>query len=169
MVSPMTPKSEGMLVPLMDLSLKGEETATLATTLEETLVSAVPTLATNLEGVDVVVSPMALKLKGEMLTSATTLEGRDSDAAACPTTTNNPKPTEPTTDAGWDNPKTSTRLATTNAAELPSRPEMWAETPACPIQMLPPTRPTSLAWLAQHDLLIRPCHRRVPHVSLALL
>jgi len=107
LVSPMTLslKSEVMVV-----SLKGEKMATLATTLEEIVVSVVPTLATILEGAEVVVSPvstrgttleaMALNLKGQMPTYAMTAEGPDSDAAACPTTTNSLKPTESTTNAG---------------------------------------------------------------------
>jgi hypothetical protein len=59
------------------LQLKGEEMATIATTLEEIVVSAVPTLAITLEGgAKVVVSPMSLNLKGEeMSTHATSLEG----------------------------------------------------------------------------------------------
>jgi hypothetical protein len=98
----------------MILRLKGEEMAAIATTLEE-IVSAVPTLAAILEGgAEMVVSPvttrgttlevvslMTLDLKGEeMPTHATALEGSDSDAAACPITTNSLKPTQPTTNAG---------------------------------------------------------------------
>jgi hypothetical protein len=98
----------------------------------------------------------------EMPTHAATLERAGSDAAAWPATTNSLKPTHPMTNAGQDSPKTSTRPTKTNAAEMPSRPGMGAETSACPI--LPPTRPT---WLP-HPLL-RPSHRRVRHVSPALL
>jgi hypothetical protein len=156
---------------------KGEEVPTLASTLEEMVVSPpVRTLATTLE----VVSPMTLHLKGdgeempivattmevapvtlnlkgeEMPTHATTQEGlgldSPSDAAACPTTTNSLRPTNPTTNTGQDSPKTSTRPTKTNAAEMPG---MVAETLAHP--MLPP-----------HPLL-RPSHRRAPHVSPALL
>jgi hypothetical protein len=113
-----------------------------------------------------VVSLMTLNLKGEeMPTHPTTLEGADSDAAACATTTNSLKPTHPMTNTGQNSPKMSTRPTKTNVAEMPSRPGMGAETSTRP--MLPPTRPTPSAWLA-HPLL-RPPHRRVPHVSPALL
>jgi len=70
------------VVSPMTLHLNGEEMPTLATTME-------------------VVSPMTLNLKGEEMPShGATLEGSDSDAPACPTTTNSLKPTKPTTNAG---------------------------------------------------------------------
>jgi hypothetical protein len=144
----------------MTLSLKGkgEDEPTLATPLEEMVAS--PTRATRLE----LVSP-TLNLKGEeMPTHATTLECSDSDAAACPTTTNSLKPMHPATNAGQDSPKSSTRPTQTNAAEMPG---MKAEMSTCP--MLPPTRPTSSAWLPHPLLRPSPSHRRVPHVLPALL
>jgi hypothetical protein len=143
---------------------------THATTLEgaNMVASPVPSLASTLE----VVFPISLNLTGEeMPTHATTLEGSDSDVAACPTTTNSLNPTNPTTNTGKDSLKTSTHptKANLNAAEMPSPPGMGmsAETSACP--MLPPTRgrTTSSGWLP-HPLL-RPSHRRVPHVSPAPL
>jgi hypothetical protein len=114
------------------------------------------------------VSLMALNLKREEVrtrTHATALGGSDSDAAAWPTTTNSLNPTNPMINAGQGSPKTSTRPTKTNAAEMPSRPGMGAETSECP--MLPPTRPTSSARLARP--LLRPSHRRVSNVSPALL
>jgi len=122
---------------VVSLNLKGDRE--LATTLEEMVVSPpVRTLATTLE----VVSPMILHLKGdgeeipavattmevapvtlnlkgeEMPTHATTQKGLDSDAAACPTTTNSLRPTNPTTNTGQDSPKTSTRPTKTNVVEM---------------------------------------------------
>jgi hypothetical protein len=115
------------------------------------------TLATTMEGVVVAVYPVpalptALDLEGVaemMLTHATTLEGSDSDAAACPATMNSLKQTKSRTSAAWDNP---TRPKT-NAVKVQG---MIEETFAYSI-MLPP-----------HPLL-RPSHRRVFHVSPALL
>jgi hypothetical protein len=93
------------------------------------VVSPIPTRAPTLE----VVSPIILNLKGEeMQTHVTTLDGSDSDAAACPTITNSLKQTNLTTNTGKNSPKTSTRPTTTNAAEMSSRPGMRAETSACP-------------------------------------
>jgi len=126
----------------LPVNLKGEEMPTLAT-LEsaEMVVSPVSTNPTTLK-----VSPMTLNMKSEeMPTHATTLEAADSDAAACPTTTNSLKPRNPTTNTGQDSPMTSTRPTKTNAAETSAYP------------MLPP-----------HPLL-RPSHRRVSHISAALL
>src|SRR6266567_2343680 len=109
------------------LNLKGEdregEVSTLATALEEMVVSLpVATHATTLQ----VLSPLTLNLGEEMSnpSHATTVDGSDSDAAACPTTTNSLRPTNPTTNAGQDSPKMSTRLTKTNAAEMPTRPVM---------------------------------------------
>jgi hypothetical protein len=88
----------------MAQNLKGEdregEVSTLATALEEMVVyRPVPTpTVTTLQ----VLSPMALNL-GEQMSSpshATTVDGSDSDAAACPTTTNSLKQTNQTTNAG---------------------------------------------------------------------
>jgi hypothetical protein len=165
----------------MTLNLKSEgEVPTVATALEAVVVSPpmptrattvkyakmavspVPTLALPLE----VVSPMTLNLKGEeMPTHATTLEGSDSDAAVCLTTTNSLRPTRPTTNTGQNIPKTSTRP--TSAAEMPSRPGMKADLSTWP--MLPPTRATSSACHWPPHPLLRPSYRRVPHVSPALL
>lgn len=131
---------------------------TLVTTLELILPTALdlgddelPTLATNATTVEVMVSVMILNLKREeMPIFATTVEGSDSNAAACITTTNCLRPTHPTINVGQDSPQTPTRPTTTNAVEMPSRPGMRIETSSCP--MLPPTRPTPSAWLA-HPLL----------------
>jgi hypothetical protein len=85
------------VVSPMILNLKGEERPTLATL--EGAEMAVSPVATLVE----VLSPITLYLKGEdMPTHATTLpvEGSDSDAAACPISTNSLKPTEPTTNTG---------------------------------------------------------------------
>jgi hypothetical protein len=172
-----------MGVSPMTLNSKGEESedpegevSTLATApeemLEEMLVS--PPVGGPAQTTLQVLSPMTLNL-GEQMSSpshATTLDGSDSDAAAFPITTNNLNPTNPTTNTGQNSPKTPTRPP--NAAEMPSGfgppgppgpAGLRAETSTCP--MLPPTRATSSAWL-QYPLL-RPSHRRVPHVSPALL
>jgi hypothetical protein len=114
----------------------------------------IPPLATQVE----VVSPANLNLKGEEV------EGSDSDVAACPTTTNSLNPTNPTTNAGQNSRKTSPRPTETNAAEMPPRQGMGAEMLAHP--MLPLAIP-SASWLP-HPL-PQPSHRRVAHVSPALL
>ena len=165
----------------MTLNLKGEgEKPNFATTLEVVVSPPVQTGATTLEGAKMVppvptfatlevVPPMTLNLKSEEMPShVTTMDGPDSDAAACPTATNSlgpMGPTNPTINTGEDSPKTSSRPTKTNAEEMPTRPGTSAETPTYP--MLPPTRATSSAWLP-HPLL-RPSHCRVPHVSPALL
>jgi hypothetical protein len=142
-VSPPVPTLATALevVSPMILNLKGEEMPTPATTLEGAEMVASPTVPTTME----VTSPMTLNLKGEeMPTHTTTLEGSDSDsdAAACPTTTNSLKPKNPMTNAGQGSPKTSTRPTKTNAAEIPSCLGMGAETPTRPMPP-PPTRATS--------------------------
>ena len=111
------------------------------------------TLATTVEGGQVVVSPVP--------TVVVNLKGEDSDAAAYPTSTNSLKQTNPTINAGENSPKTSTRL--TNAAEIPSRPGIKADSSR---MTLSPTRAASSTWLP-HPFL-RPSHRGVPHVSPAL-
>jgi hypothetical protein len=103
-VSPVATRGTTLgVVSPMALNLKSEEMTAIVTTLKESVApgrGAVPTHAcTTLE----VVTPMTLDLKGEeMPTHATTpdSEGSDSDAAACPTSTNSLKPTEPTTNTG---------------------------------------------------------------------
>ena len=161
------PSLASTLEVLSPMTLKGEEMPTHATTLEGAgmVASPMPTLAPTLE----VASPITLNLKGEEMPThaTTTLEGSDSDAAACPTTTNSLKLMNPTTNTGMDSPKTSTRPTKMNAAEMPSRPGMCAETSTCPMLLPTRSRATPSAWLPHR--LLRPPHRRVPHVSPALL
>jgi hypothetical protein len=80
----------------MTLNLKGNgEDVPTPTPLEGMMVS--PPVRTTLE----VVSPETLNLKGkEMPAHATTLEGPDSDAAACPAATNSLNPTNPAINTG---------------------------------------------------------------------
>jgi len=96
---------------------------------------AVVTPVMTPEGAEMVLSPMAQA-------HTTTLEGSDSDAAACPTTTNSLLPTrgEPTTKVEKDSPTRPTKTKL-NAAEMPSHPHpgIIVETFACP--MLPLSHP----------------------------
>jgi hypothetical protein len=163
-----------VISPALNLPVKSEEMPA-QTPLEGAagmVASPMPTLAPTLE----VVSPITLNLKGEEMPThvTTTLECSDSDAAACPTTTNSLKQTNLTTNTGKDSPKTSTRPTKMNAAEMPSRPGMSAEMSTCPgmstetstCPMLPPTRSRATVARLPHRLLP---HRRVPHVFPALL
>jgi hypothetical protein len=109
----------------------------------EMVAALVPIRVTTME--------VTLNLKSEEMMM--TWEGSDSDAAACATTTNNLKPTRPTTNTGQDSPKMSTRPTKTNVAEMPLRPGMRAEKSTCP----------------PHRLLRLSRRRRVPHVSPAIL
>jgi hypothetical protein len=113
-----------------------------------------PAHPVTLEGTEMLAHPMTLKGE-EMLARATALKSADSNAAAaCPTTTRSPKRTNPTTNAGKDSPKMSTRPTMTNAANIPT-----TETSTWP--MLPPTRA-----LLRHD-----CHilRYDRHITTYLL
>ena len=94
------------------------------------------------EGTDVPTYTTTLK-SAEMLVRATTRNSTDSDAVACPTTTNNQKWTNPTTNAGQDSPKMSTRPMMANAAKIPTRPGASADTSTW--SMPPATRASSLA------------------------
>jgi hypothetical protein len=103
-VSPVATRGTTLgVVSPMALNLKSEEMTAIVTTLKESVApgrGAVPTHAcTTLE----VVTPMTLDLKGEEMPAHATTpdsEGSDSDAAACPISTNSLKPTEPTTNTG---------------------------------------------------------------------
>jgi hypothetical protein len=148
----------------MTLNLKGEESedregevSTLATAPEEMLeeMGVSPPVGGPILTALQVLSPLTLNLGEEVSdpSHATT------DAAAFPITTNSQHPTDPTTNAGQSSSKTPTRPS--NAAEMPSRPGrpdppghlgMSVETSTCPA--LSSTRAF---------------HRRVPHVSPALL
>jgi hypothetical protein len=147
--SPMTLTPLEVVTP-MTLNLSEEATIP---TLEETVASghvAVPTPASSTMKV---VTQMVLNLKSEEMPApveempalATTLEGSDSNAAAWTPTTNSLNPTTRHPMANPSNsPMTSTRPTKANAGETPSRLGMGAEMSARP---MPPTRPTSRAWL----------------------
>lgn len=159
-------------VILLNLPVKIPTHATTRTL--DMVVSPVPSLATTLK----VIPPMG----EEIPTRATPAEGSDSslDAAGAPITTNSLKPTNTTTNAGQNSPKTSIRPTNTNAAEMLSRPGMGLEISSDPeiglktpggtgIGLETSTGPVPPPTQERAASPVRPSHCREPHVSPAPL
>ena len=86
------------LIAVLTLYLEREEVTTLATALE--VVSLPETLNLEREEAGTLATVTTLEVISQNLESKGMVEGSDSDAVACSTSTNCLKPTKPTTNVG---------------------------------------------------------------------